>query len=226
VVKLGRKILVVLVAGMAAVVLGMAFLGSGPRPSGEGPGSTQAQGNASLEPEGSDSGDSSEVKGMPYLPYAPIMGESISMDRALELSPFPIVFPEIVLDDVALVDIRHYTVGEARHYFILIYSASKLPSNPNLWDLLHVGGMIVIEGQHGFSGDYVSGLIEETERGEVPGKVVETVNDRDIIMVEGDLKHEAVLYIDEIILDVVTGPSTSMDELRAVMSSITTLIED
>jgi len=66
--------------------------------------------------------NSSASDRMPYVPYTPIVGESVTKDEAVEVSPFPIIFPENIPGDLRLVDIRHYTVGDGRHYFILVYA--------------------------------------------------------------------------------------------------------
>jgi hypothetical protein len=216
----GRRLLLVLGVVALILVLVVAFSWAMLARSGD---SSESLQSVSLDPGESDSGNpqppAPRGAAMPYVPYTPIMGESVSREEAARLSPFPIVFPEIP-GGLSLADIRHYTVGSTRHYFILIYSHSPLPENPNLWSLLYSGGMIVIQGQHGFPDHYIEGLIEETER--TSGSSVEAVDGNTVMMTEGDLKDEAVFYRGGVIFDVVAGPDTGIDQLRAVISSITT----
>ena len=220
----GRRALLALFAMVLATAVGVTFLGPRHGPSGEDCDSSGPQDSLSSSLQDSGLKNSSGPDQMPYVPYTPIMGESMTKDEAIEVSPFAIIFPENIPGDLRLVDIRHYTVGDSRHYFILIYATSKLPKNTNLWGLLYSGGMMVIEGQHGFSEDCIRSLIEETEQGKVANNVVETVNDNKVILIDTTLKHEAVFFVGELSYDVVTGPNIDMDEVRAVVDSITTTL--
>jgi len=83
---------------------------------------------------------------------------------------------------------------------------------------------MVIEGQHGFSEGCIRSLIEETEQGKVANNVVETLNDSKVILIDTTLKHEAVFFVGELSYDVVAGPNIGMDEVRAVVDSITTTL--
>jgi len=223
----GRRALLALFAMVLATAVGVTFLGPRHGPSGEDRDSSGPPDSLSSSLQDSGPKNSSAPARMPYVPYTPIMGESITKDEAIEVSPFAIIFPENIPGDLRLVDIRHYTVGDSRHYFILIYATSKLPKNTNLWGLLYSGGMMLIEGQHGFSEDYIRSLIEETEQGKVANNVnnvVETVNNNKVILIDTTLKHEAKSFVGELSYDVVAGPNIDMDEVRAVVDSITTTL--